>query len=111
MAAIFSIRLMSWSRLLRLTAEPEPDPVWVVDDTGFPKKGEHSVGVERQYSGTLGKTANCQVAVSLHHVGEHGSTALGWRLYLVCTKNSKLVEAYNLSPCRYDFQFPSSDRR
>src|ERR1700686_3928832 len=62
--------------------ELEPDPVWVVDDTGFPKKGDHSVGVERQYSGTLGKTANCQVAVSLHHVGAQGSAALNWRLYL-----------------------------
>ncbi len=72
-----------WERLgKRMTAELEPDPVWVVDDTGFPKKGDHSVGVERQYSGTLGKTANCQVAVSLHHVGEQGSTVLGWRLYL-----------------------------
>jgi SRSO17 transposase len=66
----------------RMTVELEPDPVWVIDDTGFPKKGEHSVGVGRQYSGTLGNTANCQVAVSLHHLGEQGSTVLGWRLYL-----------------------------
>ncbi len=72
-----------WERLgRRMTAELEPDPVWVIDDTGFPKQGKHSVGVERQYSGTLGKVGNCQVAVSLHHVGEQGSTVLGWRLYL-----------------------------
>lgn len=72
-----------WERLARrMTAELAPDPVWVVDDTGFPKQGRHSVGVERQYSGTLGKTANCQVAVSLHQVGPEGSTILGWRLYL-----------------------------
>jgi len=66
----------------RMTAELEPDSVWVIDDTGFPKQGEHSVGVERQYSGTLGKVGNCQVAVSVHHVGEQGHTILGWRLYL-----------------------------
>jgi len=66
----------------RMTAELEPDSVWVIDDTGFAKQGEHSVGVERQYSGTLGKVGNCQVAVSVHHVGEHGHTILGWRLYL-----------------------------
>ena len=72
-----------WERLAqRMTAELEPDPVWVVDDTGFPKQGAHSVGVERQYSGTLGKVGNCQVAVSLHHVGEQGHAVLGWRLYL-----------------------------
>jgi len=72
-----------WERLgKRMTAELEPDAAWVVDDTGFPKQGSHSVGVSRQYSGTLGKTGNCQVAVSVHHVGEEGNAPLGWRLYL-----------------------------
>ena len=72
-----------WERLAqRMTAELTPDPVWVIDDTGFPKQGYHSVGVARQYSGTLGKTANCQVAVSLHQVGTEESTLLDWRLYL-----------------------------
>ncbi len=72
-----------WQRLAqRMTAELRPDPVWVIDDTGFPKQGHHSVGVARQYSGTLGKTANCQVAVSLHQTAGEESTILDWRLYL-----------------------------
>jgi SRSO17 transposase len=72
-----------WERLARrMTAELAPDPVWVIDDTGFPKPGRRSVGVERQYSGTLGKTANCQVAVSLHQAGPEERAILGWRLYL-----------------------------
>ncbi len=72
-----------WERLgKRMTAELEPDSAWVVDDTGFPKQGDHSVGVARQYSGTLGKTANCQVAVSIHLVSQNGNAPLGWRLYL-----------------------------
>ena len=54
----------------------------VVDDTGFPKKGEHSVGVQRQYSGTLGRIDNCQVAVSLHVAGERGSGCIGFGLFL-----------------------------
>src|ERR1039457_922182 len=72
-----------WARLgKRMTAELEPDSAWVVDDTGFPKQGEDSVGVDRQYSGTLGKTGNCQVAVSLHHGGGQGNGGLGGGLYL-----------------------------
>jgi len=55
---------------------------WVVDDTGIVKDGKHSPGVKRQYSGTLGKVGNCQVTVSVHAVGEHGSQPLGWSLYL-----------------------------
>jgi SRSO17 transposase len=54
----------------------------VVDDTVFPKKGPHSVGVQRQYSGTLGRIDNCQVAVSLHLAGEAGSGCIGMRLFL-----------------------------
>lgn len=55
---------------------------WVLDDTGFPKQGRHSPGVKRQYSGTLGKTGNCQVGVSLHAAGSRGTLPLGWSLYL-----------------------------
>ncbi len=54
----------------------------VVDDTGFPKKGRYSVGVARQYSGTLGRVDNCQVAVSVHLAGELGSACIGMRLFL-----------------------------
>src|SRR5687768_14947790 len=55
---------------------------WVVDDTGIAKEGRHSPGVKRQYSGTLGKIGNCQVAVSLHAVGVTSTLPLGWALYL-----------------------------
>jgi SRSO17 transposase len=55
---------------------------WAVDDTGFPKDGTHSVGVQRQYSGTLGKTANCQLGVSVNAVTEQASCPLDWRLFL-----------------------------
>jgi SRSO17 transposase len=64
-----------------LTAALQPT-AWVVDDTGFPKDGDCSVGVQRQYSGTLGKTANCQLGVSVNAVTEHASCPLDWRLFL-----------------------------
>jgi SRSO17 transposase len=55
---------------------------WVLDDTGFPKDGKDSPGVKRQYSGTLGKTGNCQIGVSVHAAGSTGTVPLGWALYL-----------------------------
>ncbi|MCX7257925.1 MAG: IS701 family transposase [Polaromonas sp.] len=55
---------------------------WIVDDTGFPKKGKHSVGVARQYCGQLGKQDTCQVAVSLSLASSQGSVPLAYQLYL-----------------------------
>jgi SRSO17 transposase len=55
---------------------------WAVDDTGFPKDGSCSVGVQRQYSGTLGKVANCQLGVSVNAVTERASCPLNWRLFV-----------------------------
>jgi len=55
---------------------------WIIDDTGFPKKGKHSVGVARQYCGQLGKQDNCQVAVSLSVANDVASLPIAYRLYL-----------------------------
>jgi SRSO17 transposase len=59
-----------------------PIEAWIIDDTGFPKKGTHSVGVARQYCGQLGKQDNCQVAVSLSLANAHASLPVAYRLYL-----------------------------
>ena len=59
-----------------------PVAAWVVDDTGIPKKGSHSVGVARQYCGVLGKQDNCQVAVSVSVAHERASIPVAYRLYL-----------------------------
>jgi SRSO17 transposase len=58
------------------------DGWWIIDDTGFPKKGRHSVGVARQYCGMLGKQDNCQVAVSISLASTQGSLPVAWQLYL-----------------------------
>jgi len=55
---------------------------WIVDDTGFPKQGRHSVGVARQYCGQLGKQDNCQVAVGVSLASAEASLPVAWRLYL-----------------------------
>lgn len=69
-----------------------PVQAWVIDDTGMPKKGKHSVGVARQYCGVLGKQDNCQVAVTISLVGNVLSVPCAYRLYL--------PEAWANSPTR-----------
>jgi SRSO17 transposase len=59
-----------------------PIEAWIIDDTGFPKKGTHSVGVARQYCGQVGKQDNCQVAVSFSVANHHASLPVDYRLYL-----------------------------
>jgi SRSO17 transposase len=65
----------------RWFASSQPVEALVIDDTGFPKDGTASPCVARQYSGTLGKVANCQIGVSVHLVNEHASCAADWRLF------------------------------
>ncbi|MDX8037651.1 IS701 family transposase [Lentzea sp. BCCO 10_0856] len=69
-------------RLARKAVEAIDPVAWAVDDSGFPKDGTSSPGVARQYSGTLGKVANCQIGVSVHAVTDTASCPLGWRLFL-----------------------------
>lgn len=80
-------------RITRMLALPtEGDAVLILDDTGFPKQGTASAGVQRQYAGTLGKVGNCQVAVTCHYA----ERTLGWpvdvRLYL--------PQAWTVDPAR-----------
>ena len=74
-------RVRDWG-LPRMIERGGPITAWIIDDTGFPKKGKHSVGVARQYCGQLGKQDNCQVAVSLTIANEGASLPVAWRLYL-----------------------------
>ena len=71
-------------RSYALTAMRQKGPIqaWIVDDTGFPKKGRQSVGVARQYCGQVGKQENCRVAVSLSVSTNTASLPIAWRLYL-----------------------------
>ncbi len=75
---------------LRVARDWVPEPMarhgpvaaWIVDDTGFPKKGQHLVGVARQYCGVLGTQDNCQVAVSLSVANDAVSLPVAYQLYL-----------------------------
>ena len=60
----------------------EPVMAWTIDDTGFPKQGKDSVGVQRQYSGTLGKIGNCQIGVSLTIATKHEHVPIDFALYM-----------------------------
>src|SRR3954451_4261912 len=65
----------------RMVDEIDPD-AWIVDDTGFVKKGRCSVGVSRQYSGTLGRVDNCQIGVSISAATDQASCPINWRIFL-----------------------------
>lgn len=77
-------RVLSVARewVLESVASQNSLSAWIVDDTGIPKKGKHSVGVARQYCGVLGKQDNCQVAVSISLADEQWSVPAAYRLYL-----------------------------
>ena len=68
--------------VLPVLCKREPVRAWIVDDTGFPKQGQHSVGVARQYCGQLGKQDNCQVAVSVSVASTAASLPIAYQLYL-----------------------------
>jgi SRSO17 transposase len=70
------------NQVLPAMQKQEPVVAWIVDDTGFPKKGTHSVGVAHQYCGQLGKSENCQVAVSLSVATWSSSLPIAYQLYL-----------------------------
>src|SRR5258708_9410103 len=74
-------RVAARHALAAMTAE-EPIRTWIVDDTGFPKQGTHSVGVQRQYTGTTGKVSNCQIAVSLSVATRSAHVPIDFALYL-----------------------------
>jgi SRSO17 transposase len=78
------LELLRVARDYALSAFERHAPIgaWVIDDTGIPKKGSHSVGVSHQYCGVLGKSANCQVAVTVSLVNALMSVPTGFRLYL-----------------------------
>jgi len=77
-----AVRLEAARHVCQAIAEKEPVTTWVVDDTGLLKQGRHSVGVQRQYTGTAGKITNCQVGVSLEVASATQHAPIDFELYL-----------------------------
>jgi len=80
--ATWEPQALDQQRVRALVAQSPPQGILVLDDTGLPKQGRSSAGVARQYSGTLGKVANCQVVVSAHYVADEptSSAPVHWPL-------------------------------
>lgn len=76
------VRRAATAQAIAAMAEREPITAWIVDDTGFLKQGKHSVGVQRQYTGSAGKVTNCQVGVSLSVATRTEHLPLDFELYL-----------------------------
>ena len=91
-----------WRRLL--SRIPDRRGVLILDDTGFPKQGTHSVGVQRQYSGTLGKIGNCQIAVTAALWTGVRAWLLGAELYLPQTWLTRERRQQTRIPRRVEFQ-------
>jgi SRSO17 transposase len=77
-----SVRREAARYVIEALEKQEPVTTWVIDDTGFPKQGKHSVGVQRQYTGTLGKIGNCQIGVSLTIATKHEHVPIDFALYM-----------------------------
>lgn len=77
-----SVRREAARHVIEALEEQEPVTTWIIDDTGFPKQGKHSVGVQRQYTGTLGKIGNCQIGVSLTIATKHEHVPIDFALYM-----------------------------
>ena len=77
-----SVRREAARYVIEALEKQEPVTTWIIDDTGFPKQGKHSVGVQRQYTGTLGKVGNCQIGVSLTIATKHEHVPIDFALYM-----------------------------
>lgn len=77
-----SVRREAARYVIEALEKQEPVTTWIIDDTGFPKQGKHSVGVQRQYTGTLGKIGNCQIGVSLTVATKHEHVPIDFALYM-----------------------------
>jgi SRSO17 transposase len=76
------VRRAAAEHIITALEEEEPIEAWVIDDTGFLKQGKHSVGVQRQYTGSAGKTTNCQIGVSLVVATNSEQAPIDFELYL-----------------------------